>query len=175
IIYEEIIKRIDNNDFQVDALRKAIDIIKSFIEDYHEMLEENYIFPLFEKQNKEIRLVKTLRNQHTRGREITARLKTIVTSGNTKDIAMQRETKSLLKKFIAMYRPHEAREDTDLFPKVRSLISEKAFKELGETFEDTEHKLFEGGFQALLKKEEDIEKTLEIYKLKQFILTINKE
>lgn len=173
LIYEEIIKRLENNDFQIDALRKAVEIIKSFIEEYHEMLEENYIFPLFEKQNKEIRLVKTLRNQHTKGREVTARIQELIASSTIKDAAAQREIKSLLKKFITMYRPHEAREDTELFPKVRSLISEHEFKELGEKFEEIEHKLFKGGFETMVKKVENIEKELGIYQLEQFTPKIN--
>jgi hemerythrin-like domain-containing protein len=139
------------------------------------MLEEQYIFPLFEKQNKKTRLVKTLRNQHTKGRAVTARLKEIASLRNPLDDKTQHEIKSLLKKFITMYRPHETREDTELFPQVRSLISEKEFKELGETFEKTEHKLFEGGFQAIVNKVEEIEKSLGIYQLEQFTPKINEK
>ena len=68
-----------------------------------------------------------------------------------------------------MYRPHEAREDTVLFPQVRSLISEQEFKDLSEKFEDLEHELFgPEGFENMIKKVEDIEKNLGIYNLDQF-------
>jgi len=174
LIYDEIIKRIDNQtDFQASILNNALEIIKVFIEDYHEKLEENYIFPLFEKNKKDVRLVKTLRDQHTKGREITAQLTKIVTkkSLEQKD---KKIIKNLLQKFIRMYRPHEAREDTILFPQVRSLISEQEFKKLSEFFEESERKLFgEHGFENILKKVETIEKELDIYKLEQFTPIVN--
>lgn len=168
LIYEEIVKRIDNNiEFSAATLVDVVTIIKSFIEDYHEKLEENYLFPLFEKQKKEIKLIKTLRDQHNKGREITKQLQElIVQSLNPKNKAL---IKKLLQKFIRMYRPHEAREDTVLFPQVRSLISEEEFKKLGEKFEDLEHQLFgEDGFETVVKKVATIEKDLGIYQLEQF-------
>lgn len=170
LIYEEIIKRIDTNtDFPRATLQNAVGIIKSFIEDYHEKLEEEYVFPIFEKHKKEIRLIKTLKNQHTKGREITAKVQKIVATNKVLDQKSKKQIKSLLQKFIRMYRPHEAREDTVLFPQVRSLISEKQFKELGEKFEQLEHKLFgENGFEAMVTKVATIEKELGIYRLEQF-------
>jgi hypothetical protein len=38
-----------------------------------------------------------------------------------------------------MYRPHESREDTVLFPAIRSLMTAKEYDDLGEQFEDREH------------------------------------
>jgi hemerythrin-like domain-containing protein len=174
LIYEEIIRRLDQDiDFPISALANAINIIQSFIENYHEKLEEDYVFPIFEKHKKEMRLVRTLKNQHVKGREITAQLQQLVTSDNLEN--NKKKIKTLLQKFITMYRPHEAREDTVLFPKVRSLISEQAFKKLSETFEDMEHKLFgEHGFETVVNKVAAIEKKLGIYKLEQFTPKIEK-
>ena len=168
LIYEEIIKRIDNDtDFEIKLLNDAVTIIKSFIQGYHEKLEENYLFPLFEKNKKEVTLVKTLKNQHAKGRKITAQLQ-IVFSGKIDRTAKQ-SIKILLQKFIKMYRPHEAREDTILFPQVRPLLSEKEFKELSKKFDDLEDKLFgKNGFENMVKKIESIEKALNIYNLDLF-------
>jgi hemerythrin-like domain-containing protein len=176
LIYEEIIKRIDNKAaFPLSVLGKAVEIIKVFIEDYHEKLEEDHIFPLFEKNKKEVRLIKILRNQHNQGREITAKLKKIISTKKSLGKKQKRMTKSLLQKFITMYRPHEAREDTVLFPKIRSLISKKEFEELGEAFEALEHKLFgEDGFESMVDKVAAIEKELGIYNLEQFTPIIGK-
>lgn len=41
--------------------------------------------------------------------------------------------------FIRMYEPHEAREDTVLFPAMRSIVSRHEFDALGEDFERKEH------------------------------------
>jgi len=52
-----------------------------------------------------------------------------------------------------MYRPHEAREDTILFPALRRIISNNEYFALGEDFEDKEHELFgEDGFEAMVDK-----------------------
>jgi len=58
-----------------------------------------------------------------------------------------------------MYRPHAAREDTVLFPAFHDLLGEKAYRELGEKFEDQEKKQlgnegFEGAVAQVAKLEE---------------------
>jgi len=169
LIYEEVVKRADHATFPQHILAHTLTLVQDFIENYHEKLEEDYIFPLFEKHKVEEKLVKTLRTQHIRGRTITTQLKKIV--DNTKKLTgkQKKSVVSLLKKFIAMYRPHEAREDTVLFPQVRSLISEKEFDALGEIFEKKEYELFgEKGFFTIVNRVAAIEKELGIYKLDQF-------
>jgi hypothetical protein len=68
-----------------------------------------------------------------------------------------------------MYRPHEAREDTVLFPAFRSLVPDKEYKELGELFESREHQLFgKEGFEGQVERVGQIERRLGIYDLSQF-------
>jgi hemerythrin-like domain-containing protein len=77
---------------------------------------------------------------------------------------------ALLGDFVRLYRPHEAREDTVLFPALREIVSHREYESLGERFEEKEHELFgEGGFQAVLNRVETIEKALGIYDLSQYI------
>jgi hemerythrin-like domain-containing protein len=170
LIYDDVIKKIDaGQHVPRKALKDAIEIIKKFIEEYHEKMEEDYIFPLFEKRKKEVRLVKTLRAQHISGRKITASLLELLNSKKELNAAAKKTIKSLLQKFIDMYRPHEAREDTILFPQVRGLMSEKEFEAMSHMFETSENKLFgEHGFEVMIKKVEHIEKELAIYNLEQF-------
>jgi hypothetical protein len=71
--------------------------------------------------------------------------------------------------FNTVYRPHEAREDTILFPSLRRIISKNEYFAPGEDFEDKEHKLFgEDGFEAMVEKVAGIEKQLGIYDLSKF-------
>ena len=71
--------------------------------------------------------------------------------------------------FIRMYRPHAAREDTILFPALRSIVSAKEFDSLGDEFEEIEEKLFgERGFEKIVAQVAKLEKTLGIYELAQF-------
>ncbi len=68
LIYGEALRRLDaKQDFPPDALANAAGIIRSFIEDYHEKLEEDFLFPRFEKANQLVDLVKVLRTQHQAG------------------------------------------------------------------------------------------------------------
>ena len=71
--------------------------------------------------------------------------------------------------FIRMYRPHEAREDTVLFPALHKIVSAKRLKELGEQFEKAEDKLFgEEGFEKTVEQVDAVEKQLGIYDLAGF-------
>ncbi|GLW06810.1 hypothetical protein Misp01_19400 [Microtetraspora sp. NBRC 13810] len=71
--------------------------------------------------------------------------------------------------FIRMYEPHEAREDTVVFPAMRDVIPPKEFTKMAETFEDEEHRRFgAAGFTGIVGQVADIEKTLGIYDLNQF-------
>jgi hemerythrin-like domain-containing protein len=74
-----------------------------------------------------------------------------------------------MRQFIRMYAPHEAREDTVLFPALRSVVSRNEFDALGEDFEEKEHELFgEDGFEKMVDRVATIERTLGIYDLAQF-------
>src|SRR5207245_5541105 len=62
LIYGEALRRLDaKQDFPPDALADAAGIIRSFIEDYHEKLEEDFLFSRFEKANQLAGIVKLIR------------------------------------------------------------------------------------------------------------------
>src|SRR5207249_11931461 len=64
LIYDEVGRRIARQkDFPPEAVIKSAKIIRSFIEQYHETLEEDYLFPRFRKHNLMVNLVDFL--QHT--------------------------------------------------------------------------------------------------------------
>jgi hemerythrin-like domain-containing protein len=160
LIYDEVGRRLGaGTPVPADVVPHAARIIRAFIENYHERNEEDYVFPRLEKAGQHVDLVKTLRAQHQAGRVVTDQIEK--TSGPA--------LKPLLAQFTRMYRPHEAREDTVLFPAFRTLLSDHEYKELGEKLEAVEHKLFgEDGFEKTLDEVAQIEKTLGIYDLAQF-------
>nr|AMK59203.1 hypothetical protein pah_c004o028 [uncultured bacterium UPO45] len=170
LIYGEALVRLHNGkDFPPEVLAGGADLVRRFIEDYHEKLEEDYLFPRFEKAGKRVELVQVLRQQHQAGRRLTEAIKKRVTAAALKNAD---ETKTLVESlhgFIRMYRPHAAREDTVLFPAFRSLVSSQEYDALGEEFEDKEHALFgEEGFAKVVDEVAQLEKTLGIYDLAQF-------
>src|SRR5437870_12307029 len=53
LIYGEALLRLDaRQDFPPETVSDAAKIIRSFVEDYHEKLEEDFLFPRFEKANQ---------------------------------------------------------------------------------------------------------------------------
>ncbi len=170
LIYGEVLRRIDaRQDFPPDALADAARIIRSFIEDYHEKLEEDFVFPRFEKANLLVDLVKTLRAQHQAGRQVTDVTMRFATLQSLKNESERGQLVTSMHQFIRMYNPHEAREDTVLFPAFRKIVSSHEFDALGEDFEKKEDELFgEDGFEKVVDKVAGIEKRLGIYDLAQF-------
>lgn len=159
---------VNKTSFPKEAVANAANIIRTFVEDYHEKQEENYLFPRFKKAAQLTGLVDVLLQQHQAGRRLTDQIMQLSKS-QTATQAENQKLVELLTAFNTMYRPHEAREDTVLFPAFRKIVSKNEYDSLGEEFEKNEHKLFgEDGFETMVNKVEEIEKSLGIYELSQF-------
>jgi hemerythrin-like domain-containing protein len=78
-------------------------------------------------------LVNTLYSQHQAGRRVTDRVFQTAASLKTQDDRNRLATD--LEAFNRMYAPHEAREDTVLFPELHKIISPHEYDSLGEQFE----------------------------------------
>ena len=172
LIYEEAIRRLGaRQDFAPRVLSAAAGIVRRFIEEYHEKSEEESVFPRFEKAGKLVDLVAVLRQQHLAGRRVTAEIERLA-AGLTFAESRRAERSRLsdaMRLFIRMYRPHEAREDTVLFPAFRSLVSKKEYEDLGDAFEEKEHRLFgKEGFEKIVAQVAGLEKELGIYELSRF-------
>jgi hemerythrin-like domain-containing protein len=170
LIYKEIVIRLDNGkEFPLEILRDAASITRSFVEDYHEKLEEDYIFPRFENEGKLKELVATLRRQHDAGRRLTDEIVKRATEKALSDPSERKKLIASLCLFMRMYRPHKAREDTVLFPAFHGLLSPAEYDKLGDLFEERENALFgEGGFGKTVEKVAGLEKKLGIYDLESF-------
>ncbi len=170
LIYGEALHRhYAKQDLPPDALADAAGIIRSFVEDYHEKLEEDFLFPRFEKANQLVDLVKVLRTQHQAGRRVTDITLRLANLQSLKNDSERAQLINSLQQFIRMYNPHEAREDTVLFPAFRKIVSPHEFDSLGEDFEKKEDELFgEDGFEKVVDRVAGIEKRLGIYDLAQF-------
>ncbi|MFZ0280908.1 MAG: hemerythrin domain-containing protein [Bacteroidales bacterium] len=169
LVYDKLRMQLLNNEkISLDILNNSAQIVKTFIEEYHEKLEEDHLFPLFEKAGMLTDLTGILRTQHKAGRNLTGRIIEIGMQGieYSDDIKI---LPALLESFNSMYRPHAAREDTVLFPEIRKVVPEDEYITLGENFEDKEHELFgEEGFEGIVEKVSKIEQQLGIYELSLF-------
>jgi len=170
LIYRDVMRRIDGKeDFPPDVLAGSARLIRDFIENYHEKLEEDYLFPRFRKANRLVELVNTLELQHQRGRVLTERVLQLASPSVLKDASRKQHLRASLHLFVRMYEPHEAREDTVLFPAFHEIVSPREYDSLGDEFEEKENQLFgAGGFEKNVEAVAALEKQLGIYDLSQF-------
>lgn len=170
LIYEEGLRRLNaKENFDLDVLKKSAVIVKNFVEDYHEKLEEEFIFPRMKKTGKLAELVEVLEKQHKAGRKVTAMIEQLSKQSTLASSADREKLKASLGAFIRMYRPHESREDTILFPAFHEMLGKKEYEKLGEQFEEREHKLFgKEGFEGVVRQIEGLEKAYDIYDLSKF-------
>ena len=148
-----------------DVLPKSAKLIRSFAEDYHEkQLEEAHIFPALRAHpgaGAAGSAIDVLTAQHQRGREITDYLLAMtgrpITAPNAATVA------KVLEGFARMYEEHAAIEDTVLFPAWKKTMTRKQLVEMGERFEEIEHRTFgKDGFDDAVDQITGIEKALGI-------------
>ena len=170
MIYDEIIARISKGTkYAPEVLADTAGLIRRFIEEYHEKLEEDYIFPRFEKAGKLVDLVKILLEQHRAGRRLTEQIIKLATPEAIENKDKKRQLAQYLRLFTRMYRPHKAREDTILFPAFHSIVPPDEYDSLGDVFEAKEQELFgKDGFEKIVEEVASLEKKLGIYELSQF-------
>jgi hemerythrin-like domain-containing protein len=170
LIYEEGMRRLHNReDTGPEVFQHTAELVRHFVEEYHEQNEEKYIFPEFDRAGKLVDLVNTLRSQHRAGRSVTAEILRLCEPDTYRAAENRKKLVDACQRFIRMYRPHEAREDTVLFPTLRTILSPKQVESLGARMEEDEKKVLgEEGFERSLEQVASIEKQLGIYELGQF-------
>lgn len=172
LVYSESATRLATKAGSVDpgALAETAKLFRSFGEDYHErQLEEAYVFPAVRKAGGgAAALCDILVAQHARGREITDYILGVTAKGSI-GVADAEPLARTLQTFVLMYQNHAAREDTVIFPAWKSALSAHQLDEMGEQFEDIEHKQFgKDGFDDAVQKIAAIEQKLGFADIAQF-------
>ena len=169
LIYEAGLRKFSaNEDFDPAVITGTAQIVRDFIENYHEESEEAAVFPRFVKAGKMVPLVDTLLDQHKAGRRVTDVILQHA-AGSRKDGEDRHQMVGAIHSFITMYRPHAAREDTDLFPLLKGIVSPHEYDAMAEDFEKKEHQLFGGdGFEMMVHRVAGLEQQIGIADLAQF-------
>jgi hemerythrin-like domain-containing protein len=156
-LYDDAVQRLaERREVPLDALAGCAGIVRRVIEEYHEKLEEDFVFPRYEKAGKLADLTAILRRQHQTGRTWTDQIVALA-KGPLGD-ADRDKLATALRSFNHMYRPHAAREDTVLFPEFRGLVGKHEYEELGEQFEDKEKQMLgDQGFEHAVADVERLE------------------
>lgn len=170
LIYEAGLRRLGSQEeVPAEVFHRSADLIQKFVEDYHEKLEEDHVFPEFRKHEKLVELVNTLFQQHQAGRRLTD---IILHNSEAERFDKEDARKALrhaCRSFIRMYRPHMARENTVLFPAMHTILTSDQLDKLGDQFEEEENRRFgKEGFEKTVEQVATIEKQLGIYELAQF-------
>ncbi len=169
LIYEAVMRKFAASEsFDPAVITQSAQIVRSFVEGYHERNEENQLFPRFRKAGQLVNLVDVLYQQHQAGRRVTDTILQLAPT-STAPGDDRRRLVAAMQAFITMYRPHEAREDTVLFPKLRSIVSANEFDSMADDFEkDEQQKFGQDGFETMVDRVAGLEKTLGIYELNKF-------
>ena len=168
LIYESGLRRLgQGEDIDPAIFVQSAGIVRDFIHDYHEKSEEELIFPHFKKAGRMVELVNVLTVQHGAGRNLTGRILAAAPQARSREPreAMGRDIQA----FIAMYRPHEARESTDVFPTLRHLVTANEYEQIADEMEKRERQAFGAdGFEKTAKKVAEVETVIGIHDLDLF-------
>jgi hemerythrin-like domain-containing protein len=172
LVYAETVPMLRTNAGGVpaEAIARTAKLFRRFGEDYHErLLEEAHIFPAVKKAGgAAAAYVDILKTQHDRGRRVTHYIlavtgKGTIGSGDAEPLARAFDS------FVMMYQNHAAREDTIVFPAWKDALSQRQLREMGERFEDIEHRQFgKDGFDDAVAEIGQIEQALGFADLAQF-------
>jgi hemerythrin-like domain-containing protein len=162
LIYESGMRRMgQGEDIDPAVFNQAAEITRSFIHDHQEKMEEELVFTRFKTGGRMVELVGVLANQHEAGRKLTERILAAAPQARNREPreAMGRDVQAL----IAMYRPHMAREATDLFPALRHLVTADEYADMADEMDKRERQAFGAdGFEKTAKKIAEVEKVIGI-------------
>ncbi len=149
------------------TLTAAATMLRSTVDEFHVKLEEDHLFPLFQKTGKFTDLVNTLREQHAAGRRlIDSILQASEQAGGNGN--MESLVRNIMG-YTRMLQAHTAYEETLLYPQIRVVASDADYDRLQKTLQDaSRQKLGPQGFAGLLAKVADLEKSAGITGLAQF-------
>jgi hemerythrin-like domain-containing protein len=172
LVYIESVPKLRANpgSLPADAIARTAKLFRSFGEDYHErMLEEPHVIPAVRKVGGAAAgYVDMLKAQHDRGREITDYILAVTGKGSI-GIGDAEPLARGFESFVLMYQNHTAREDTIVFPAWKDVLSERQLHEMGDRFEDIEHRQFgKDGYEDAVKQIGQIEQVLGLADLGQF-------
>ena len=172
LVYIETVPRlrVGQSNLPLEPIARTAKLFRSFGEDYHERkLEEAHIFPVVKRAGgPAAAYVEVLKAQHDRGREVTDYILTVAGKGSI-GIGDAEPLARAFESFVLMYQNHTAREDTIVFPAWKDALSERQLREMGDKFEDIEHRTFgKDGFDDAVTQIGEIEQALGLADISQF-------
>jgi hemerythrin-like domain-containing protein len=142
-------------------VKTTADLVLHYFHDYHEPMEEKYIFGPLELHKKCFSSIQVLKMQHGTSYELNQRISKLAGSGK-----LTPEALGYMSGFSKMYTHHSSWEDTVIFPAFDAEEKRSDIDSLAETFANEERKILgSDAFESFLGKIADVEKQLNIYDL----------
>lgn len=164
LVYDDIAEKLaGKKTISLDIVKSAATVIRNFVEEYHNKLEEEYVFPRFLKNSVMNETIGVLLDQHRAGRAATDRI--MAMTSNLKEIP------PALRGYTRMFRAHAAWEESVVYPAFRGIVTGKEYRDMGELFEKREQQLFgANGFAGVVNEVSSLEKALDIGELSRYTL-----
>lgn len=174
LVFEEMAGRLKyDREVPPGVLAASLELGRNFVQDHHEKLEEEIIFPRLEKVEAYGSLIKVLKEQHEAGRQVLGLVKGQATPQGLGRLAGRVQAGVYLHLFARMSRPHAAREDAALFPALRLVASPQEFIALGQKWQDQEEARFgKDGYEKILEQVAGLEKELGLADLGQYTVKV---
>jgi hemerythrin-like domain-containing protein len=168
LIYEGGLRRMgQGEDIDPAVFTRAAEITKAFIHDHQEKMEEELVFSRFKKDGRMVELVGILASQHAVGAKLTDKIAAAAPQARNREPreAMGKDVQAL----ITMYRPHMAREATDVYPTLRELVTAEEYAAMGEEMARRERQVLGAdGFEKTAKQVAEVEQVIGIQDLGVF-------
>lgn len=148
-------------DIDPAVFARAAEIAKAFMHEHQEKIEEELVFARFNTAGRMVELVGVLASQHAAGARLTDRILAAAPQARNKEPreAMASDVQAL----IAMYRPHMAREATDVFPTLRHLVNAEEYQQIADEMAKRERQAFGAdGFERAAKQVAEVERVIGI-------------
>jgi hemerythrin-like domain-containing protein len=168
LVYETAMRRAgEGEDIEPVVFSQPAEVARDFYHNFHEKAEQELIYPAFKTAGRMVKLVDVLIAQKAVGGKLTDRIIEAAPELHAKEQreAMGRDIKS----FITMYRPHVAREETDIFPTLHDIMTPEQYSQLATELLKRERDTFgEDGFEAAARKVAQVENKIGTYDLSVF-------
>lgn len=170
VVYEQSEARLlSGGAVRYDVIAAAAGIVRRYVEDHHERDEEQHVFPRLASIGAETELVATLVAQHEAGRRLTSAILRLAAAPAGDGSPERPRLAECLRRFVRMYRPHAARENTVLFPAFRRAVSREEYARLQARLERDERALFGADlYERVLREVVDLERAVGVDALAAF-------
>jgi len=147
----------------------TVEILRLFVANHHQQMEEKLVYPVFDAAGKMSGLVEVLREQHAAGSRLTYILRDLCGGFSARDLEKRRTMGGAIHMFSRMYRAHAEWEDTALFPLLRRTMPPKSYTEMSSALQRAETEfLGQTGFDETIRKLAGYENILGIGDLASF-------